>query len=302
MRYSIYFIVFTSMFSVKTYAQGCSDAGFCTIDSFKAHNEDTTTTSSSNQIKSGVFYGSADNSITVYGSYLEFNKTVNEKLGLDVKLTSLGQNGNNISVFGLSDLFVNSNIVLSKNVKFTIGIKAPLNEANRLHNGLNLPMDYQSSLGTFDLILGSGFKLRKLQIVAAIQQPLTQNKNAFISNSYPEDSRLRFIQTTNRFKRSGDVLLRVSYPFSLGEKLSLTPSILPIYHISNDRYLDLNNIEQEIVGSQGLTLNANIYVDYKINSKNIIQLNAGSPFIVRSARPDGLTRSFIVNLEYRIKF
>ena len=62
------------------------------------------------------------------------------------------------------------------------------------------------------------------------------------------------------------------------------------------------NDKKEIIGSQGLTLNGNAYLDYEINSKNIIQLNLGIPFIVRDIRPDGLTRSFIANIEYRIKF
>jgi hypothetical protein len=66
--------------------------------------------------------------------------------------------------------------------------------------------------------------------------------------------------------------------------------------------MDEFNVKQEIKGSQGLTLNGNAYIDYEINSKNIIQLNLGMPFIVRDSRPDGLTRSFIANIEYRVKF
>ena len=77
---------------------------------------------------------------------------------------------------------------------------------------------------------------------------------------------------------------------------------MPIYHLINDKYTDEFNVEQEITGSQGLTLNGNIYLDYEINRKNKIQINMGMPFIVRDSRPDGLTRSFIANLEYRIKF
>ena len=70
-------------------------------------------------------------------------------------------------------------------------------------------MDYQSSLGTFDLIFGVGYQINKLQLVAAIQQPLTQNNNLFFASSYPEDSPLREFQSTNKFIRSGDVMLRV---------------------------------------------------------------------------------------------
>ncbi len=57
-----------------------------------------------------------------------------------------------------------------------------------------------------------------------------------------------------------------------------------------------------IDGSQGLTLNGNAFFDYEINKKNALQLNVGAPFVVRDARPDGLTRGLVINFEYRIKF
>jgi hypothetical protein len=113
---------------------------------------------------------------------------------------------------------------------------------------------------------------------------------------------LKDFQTTNQFVRSGDVLLRVSYPISITSKFKLTPSVLPIYHLANDKYTDELKAEKEIVGSKGLTLNGNLFLGYEINSKNIIQMNMGMPFVVRDARPDGLTRGFIANLEYVIKF
>ena len=163
-------------------------------------------------------------------------------------------------------------------------------------------MDYQPSLGTFDLIFGMGYKIAGFQFVAAIQQPLTQNDNQFFSSNYPLGSKLRKFQSTNQFKRSGDVLLRVSYPFTFKEKYKLTPSLLPIYHLSEDKYTDELNIEREISGSQGLTLNANLYFDYEISSTSVLQLNVGFPFIVRESRPDGLTRSSIATLEYKISF
>ena len=283
-----------------SFGQGCSDAGFCTINSFKPNSSDSIKALNS-QFKIGAFFGKADNSISVYGNYLEYNRQLNEKFGLDLKLTTLAQNGNNISVFGLSDVFVNANYKASEKLKITLGAKIPLSNANKSLENLPLPMDYQASLGTFDLIFGIGYEIKKIQLVAAIQQPLTQNDNQFIANDYPANSKLRAFQTTNKYKRSGDVLLRVSYPVSLNPKLKLTPSILPIYHLANDKYTDVN-VEKEIIGSQGLTLNGTVYLDYEINHRNILQLNIGMPFVVRDVRPDGLTRSFIANLEYRIKF
>lgn len=290
-----------SILSATAYGQGCSDAGFCTINAFKPIGEEPVE-SLDNQFKVGTFYGSADHSIAVYGAYFVYNRQINESLGIDVKLTSLAQSGNDISVFGLSDIFLNANYRLTDHLNVTLGAKVPLSGANKTLDGLALPMDYQASLGTFDLVLGLAYELQKIHFVVALQQPLTQNKNEFLASSYPAGSALSAFQSTNQFKRSGDILLRVSYPITLVEKLMLTPSILPIYHLANDKYTDESDVEMEIVGSQGLTLNGNLYLDYEINTKNHLQLNVGMPFVVRDARPDGLTRSLIANLEYKISF
>jgi hypothetical protein len=46
----------------SSFAQGCSDAGFCTVSSFKPHGNDSVA-KTKNRIKLGMNYGSADNSI-----------------------------------------------------------------------------------------------------------------------------------------------------------------------------------------------------------------------------------------------
>ncbi|KNB62957.1 hypothetical protein [Chryseobacterium sp. Hurlbut01] len=282
-------------------AQGCSDAGFCTINSFQPNNNDSIKTYH-NQIKTGIFFGKADNSISVFGNYVEYNRQIDEQFSFDAKLTTLAQNRNDVSTFGLSDIFLNANYQANKNLKFTLGAKVPLSDARNSKNNLPLPMDYQSSLGTLDLIVGVGYEIKKLQLVAALQQPLTQNENQFLASQYPASSALRGFLSTNKFQRSGDVLLRASYPLMIHPKIRLTPSILPIYHLKNDRFTNQNNVELEINNSKGLTLNGNVYLDYEINRRNGLQLNVGVPFVVRTSRPDGLTRSFIANIEYRVKF
>ena len=299
--YLILFFGFTLLFSNNLYAQGCSDAGVCTVHSFKPNGLDDIG-QQVNQFRVGASYGGADNSIAVFGAYLEYNRQLNEKFGLDARLTSLSQSGNDISAFGLSDLIVNSNYRINNKATFTLGVKIPLSDANRKEEGRALPMDYQSSLGTFDLLVGFGYKINRLHLVAALQQPLTQNNNEFFAEDYPLGSPLRDFQSTNNYKRSGDILLRASYPIFLGQKFKLTPSLLPIYHLANDKYTNMEGIELEIEGSQGLTLNWNLYLDYDIDQKQALQFSAGSPFIVRDVRPDGLTRSFVASLEYRIRF
>ncbi len=223
---------------------------------------------------------------------------------MDFKLTSLDQNGNGISTFGISDLFISDNYTIRNIVKLTVGVKIPFNKANKKYDGWPLPMDYQSSLGTFDMIMGFSFKIKRLQLVTALQYPLSQNKNEFIAGAgyHPIKLELGDFIATSGFKRSGDVLLRVSYPLTLNSTFKITPSLLPIYHLAKDKYIDELGYIHEIAGSDGLTLNVNVYLDYDISSKSALQLNFGAPLIVRKVRPDGLTRSFIGNLEYRFRF
>lgn len=97
-------------------------------------------------------------------------------------------------------------------------------------------------------------------------------------------------------------MLRLSYPVRIDSRLKVTPSLLPIYHLGNDSFADENDVLREISGSEGLTLNGNLYFDYALSGKHSIQLNAGMPFLVRTARPDGLTRGFIANVEFRVRF
>lgn len=300
------FIFFQFYFLFVTLSQGCSDAGFCTIEGVKPEEKDSTSMEFNNQVKIGGSIGKADRSIFAYSFYAEYNRSWNKKFGTDFKLTSLLQQGNGISSYGLSDFYVTANYELLKNFKIIGGVKIPLNAANKKGNeGFSLPMDYQSSLGTFDAILGIGYAWKKIQFTFAMQQPLIQNKNQFQVSDYPATSPLSSFQSTIGFRRSGDVLARISYPLKLSKKWKFTPSILPIYHLKEDYFEVIINGNSELISipdSDGLTLNLNGFIDFAVTEKSSLQLSVGAPLVVRKARPDGLTRSWIVNLEYRFKF
>jgi hypothetical protein len=78
-----------------------------------------------------------------------------------------------------------------ENIKLTIGTKFPFTRANKQSPPnktmpqftSSLPMDYQASLGPVDFIFGVGFQFKKIQLAAAIQQPITQNSNTFTPNT-----------------------------------------------------------------------------------------------------------------------
>lgn len=295
----LFLLVFVVISNI-VYSQGCSDAGFCTISNLKPghfrQNE------YSNHVKSGVSFGKADFDISVVSAILEYRRKITHALSLDMRLTGISQNGNDIASSGLSDLYLNAGYSLNESFALTAGLKLPFNSGNKTNNGLALPMDYQSSLGTTDVIIGAGVNAGAFQINLAFQQPVSQNENQFNSQEYPAGSPVRNFPTTNNFKRSGDVMLRVSYPVVSGTKWKITPAILPIYHLANDKYTDVDGVEKEITGSQGLTLNANVFADYQISDSFSAQMVVGLPLVVREARPDGLTRSFVAGIELMYNF
>ena len=122
MRFKFLIIAVLTLPAYFANGQGCSDAGFCTLNSFKPNNTDSIT-ETKNQFKVGISYGRADHSILIFGNYLEYNRRLNDKFSFDAKITSLSQNGNGISVFGLSDIYLNTNYKISKKIKLTIGPK-----------------------------------------------------------------------------------------------------------------------------------------------------------------------------------
>lgn len=284
-----------------TLGQGCSDAGFCTVSGLKPGSFDTLS-GSKNKLAFGGSIAKADHDISILGNYLEFSRSISSKFSIHSKITSIRQEGNQISNFNLSDLYFSSNFILNKYSKILVGFKIPLTNANKIKDDYSLPMDYQSSLGTFDLILGLNFKIKQLQLAIGYEQALTKNKNEFLAENHSTSSILNDFQSTNHYSRKADVLARLAYPYMLLTKLKITPAVLAIYHVANDKYDNAFNTTLEIPGSKGLTLNGNLFIDYELHPKHTVQLSGGFPFVVRDNRPDGLTRKFVLNLEYGFTF
>lgn len=281
--------------------QGCSDAGLCTIEHFKPfpgmeNAEDP------NKISFGLTMGVADYDIAIYGGGLGYSRTFSDKWSVDSKITFLSQGGNDIAVSGPGDVFLNLNYKASQRVTISMGAKIPLTKADKMDNGLPLPMDYQSSLGTLDFLGGISYTMDNWLFAFGFQMPLDQNENAFFSDLYAPDSPLSSIQTTNKFQRSADVLLRVSRPISVNDKMTITPGLLPIWHLGEDEFTDIDGVVKSIAGSDGLTLNGTVFLDYRLSPGNALEFSIGFPFIVREARPDGLTRSFVFGLGYAKRF
>ncbi|MHA4844792.1 hypothetical protein ACX0G7_11540 [Flavitalea antarctica] len=280
------------------HAQGCSDAGFCSIGNL-GHSAPTENTRGMHYLKLTLPAGLGDDDVFVFSPGLEYGYSVG-RWQLSGKLTGNYASGILGSAAGAGDVFLSATYALPASKgwqsSFTLGTKLPLNQSNLKEDGLSLPMQYQSSLGTVDLITGIAISSEKWKVAAGWQQPLTGiNRNNFLPQYWSEDKAAAY-PPTNDFNRKGDVLLRTSYRVFKKAEWSLEGGLLAIYHLGDDTYIDANisNAPIAIQGSQGLTLNITASLDIELNKRWSLGIIAGVPLVVRDVRPDGLTRSFVV--------
>lgn len=285
-------------YAVSANAQGCSDAGFCTIGNLN-HQSASPQTKFKHSLKITLPAGIGDEEVFVFAPGLEYTFQKNS-WQFSGKITGNYASGDLGDAVGAGDVFLSATYQIPSSSKllksFTLGTKLPLNQGNLKENGLSLPMQYQSSLGTVDLIAGVAISKEKWKVVAGLQQPLTgTNRNNFLPQYWPNGTASAY-PPTNDFKRKGDVLLRTSYRFFKKSNWSLEGSLLGIYHLGEDTYINANisNKPIPITGSAGLTLNATASLEIMLNKHWSLGLVGGVPLVVRDIRPDGLTRSFVV--------
>jgi hypothetical protein len=285
-------------------AQGCSDAGFCTIGNMNQHTAATKKQKLSLLLSNGV----GDESVYVFTPAIQYDNKINAHWAIQGKLTANYANGNLGNATGTGDLFASAIYTLTKKsdweYSFLLGTKIPLNNGNIRKDSKPLPMQYQSSLGTVDLLAGFSINNKKWFFATALQQPLSgRNRNTFLP-AYWNTTAADKYSPTNDFNRKGDILLKAVYNIPSKNKLSLTVGLLGIYHLGEDSYIDgnISNAPIALTGSEGLTLNATGIFAYKVNSIFSLRLSGGVPFVVRKIRPDGLTREFVLTPEIIFNF
>lgn len=281
-------------------AQGCSDAGICTAPTIRLTDTSVLSGNSKNTVTAGPVFGTAQYNVSSLGIHAEYVRRLG-KLTVSGKVVYSFITGPLATNSGFADAMFTA--AYSFNDRFTpmIGIKLPLNDANVMQNGLPLPMAYQTSLGTTDLLAGFTYTFNNWGVALAWQQPLTQNNSTFIITDYPAGSVDSRYRSTNEFERRADVLARAYYNIRFNNKWLFTPGILPIYHIGDDYWTDKAGSRRDIPGSQGLTLNTNVALRYTLNNSSYLRLTVGAPVMARKVRPEGLTKFGIV-LEYISRF
>jgi hypothetical protein len=153
-------------------------------------------------------------------------------------------------------------------------------------------MAYQTSLGTYDIILGAQYLYRSWDFYVAYQHPFGSNQNQYVNPPGETDDSKLYFESAN-LKRGDDLALRVQKTFLVKNNQSLQPGVLSIYRIQES---EITKFDRNVVldGSSGLTLNLYLTYAKKLKGDAMVYLTGAFPVIDRDYRADGLTRNFVI--------
>ena len=289
----------------SSYSQGCSDAGFCTMGSSKPSG--VADSLYRQHFRFTLSYGAGEQGVTVVQAIPELELSFFKNNSIQLKLpfnTITGNLGDNNGVgdvaVSITQRFVRNE---STSFSFSAGTKLPTGSTDEASgNTSSLPMPYQTGLGTTDLVVGAAWNYRTWNVSAGYQTVLNHdNKNTFLRSRYPGDTDAAGYFESNLLERGDDALLRIERRFHI-KKFMITPGLLGIYRLTEDKITDDTGTQEAVKGSDGLTLNITTTAAYAVSNRFDLQLMFGAPALVRDVRPDGLTRSLVLNLGFRYNF
>jgi hypothetical protein len=282
----------------NTSAQGCNDAGMCSmgdldgkaLDGEHVYNTQLTYNFGLGEQQSLI------NTILFEQRFPVFNK----KGQIFIQLPFHYIYGNLGQSFGPGDISVGLNYTyLSKEnlrASFLVATKLPPNESNKTIDGKGAPMVYQTSLGTYDLALGTSLFYKKWQLGFGYLKPLNSNKNYFDPDEWTDNEDAKEYTPMQDLARGDDIMLRLNR-FFYTKKNRFNAGLLALYRLQKDKVTQ-DGEQVSLENSDGFTLNINLGYNKVLKNKDAISLAVAAPLITREVRVDGLTRTFVIMFTY----
>lgn len=294
-------ILFLLLSLQQTYSQGCSDAGVCSAtQQFDTPKEEKL----SQHISLTPSIGLGDQKSWVFSSVLSYHLQTKSGWSFGAAIPYSTTFGNITTTSGIGDLILSLNVPIFKtednNVGLLIAGKIASGDANKKNNGNALPMIYQQSSGTNDLISSINWNHKKWLFALGYQHAFNTNANEFLNSDFPVDSDASKYHSSAYLKRGDDIMLRFERRFAGKNKSSFKAGALPIYRIQYDE-IKVDGVYEKIENSTGLTLNLYSSWKYQITDQFSSELQLAAPPITREVRADGTTRSFLINLRLAFK-
>jgi hypothetical protein len=307
------FLSFLLSITNLLFAQGCSDAGFCTMGAMKPDQPYNKKVQLRLRTMELSFYrGTTTLTPVVYVATADLNFSLNSKNTIQLKVPYQYVTGRLADTQSLGDLSLcfTRNVFSSDrfDVNISLGGKIPTNNSDKSVNDLPLPMYYQTSLGTYDFIAGISVINRKWLFATGIQVPLNKNNNQFIWSAWdgtPEESYVNRYAQAKGLSRGIDVMLRVERNFRFS-RFNCSLGLLPIYRVTRDEVTNSRNLRtsEDPNGNvaSGLALSGIATFGYNFDTRSGVRLLVGHKIEQREFSPDGLTRLLVSSITYIYRF
>lgn len=292
-------------------AQGCSDAGFCTMGALKPDQGYSKKISIKlRSIEFSQYIGLTRFNDNIFNYTLDASIGINEKNTIQIKIPYVFVDGVVANTNGIGDLSIGfaRNLVNRDNyqINLTLGTKIPTGKDDILTDeGRTLPLYYQTGLGTFDFIAGISLITGKWLIATGYQHSFNQIDNKFLWDDWNGHSEEAFVRENYKqsinLNRGKDIMLRVERNFRFSN-FNFNIGLLPIYRLNKDELTLPDGNKVKVDGSDGLALTLLIGGGYQFSVRSGIKIMNGFRIERRSFNPDGLSREFVSNIGYVYRF
>jgi hypothetical protein len=309
--YLLMILFLIARFFPAAFGQGCSDAGFCTMGAMKPDQHFSKRIDFRlRSVKIEQYFGVSQFDNVIQSVTIDLNVGLSPKSTVQFKLPYMKSAHAGWFLEGIGDasLSFTRNIFSSEKfqINATIGSKIPSGSSNgKIKSGQTLPMYYQISLGTYDIVLGGSFISEKWLFAAGWQKALNANGSEFSYElweghrrkpeilKYPESYHLR---------RSGDVMFRAERNFRFS-RFSCNAGVLLIHRFNEDRITDVKTGEEiRAKGSSGLASTFLLGAQYRLSVKSSLIATFGKKLTSREINPDGLSRARVYVFAYQYNF
>ena len=270
------FIIFVFIGNFILTKSQCSDAGVCSIGGHVIDKESKNLFNISASYKFGS--SGKEDDVKYHSFQVGAVYNVLEKTSLQLSIPYNIQSGPLGEVNGVGDLLISVTQNLFSNEKSSLRASIGTKLATGDDNKDNLPMAYQSGLGTNDFIFAVNYLYDNIGLGVGYQLAVCRNENII------------------KLKRGDDLLFQASYSF-LFDKFSITPQLLFIKRLSKSNKLIVEamapmGVYIDVANSDQSQANLLTNVQYQINSSYYVFADFAIPFIKREINVDGLTRTF----------
>ena len=289
--------IFLLLFNFIVSGQGCSDAGACSFELPDLKTSDTAQTNHLN-LNFTQSFALGEKFIFISQSVLDIQYRISTSTNAQLSIPFVFTYGNLGYTYGPGDMILtlSQSFFNKKNFRLTaiLGSRIKVNNAAFSFDGQPLPMAYQTSLGTYDIITGLQYARAKWNFYMAYQHPFGRNENGYLIPEGETNADKQYFESAY-LKRGDDLYARLRYYHNLRSGTSLTFTLLAIYRLQKSEIIknDRNTI---LEGSDGLTLNPGITFSKVLKKSRKLSFQLAFPVIDRDYRADGLTRNAVISV------